>query len=330
MMRSFVSFSILGLLLCTPCYGQEWAGKMFKDSDHDFGVVARGAKVEFPFELENLYLEDVHIAGVRSSCGCTSTRVENPSLKTYEKGAVVAVFNTTTFTGQHGATLTVTIDKPFYAEVQLHVKGFVRTDVVFEPGSIQLGSLDQGAGAEREATVSYLGRHNWKILDVKCANPHITAKAVESGRDNGRVSYQLKVHVDADAPAGYVNDRLLLVTNDPNAAQIPLEVEGRITPGISVSPAALFMGVVPSGQRVTKQLVVKGKTPFKILRIECDDASFQFDTSKEDTAKLLHLIPVTYTAGADAGRVAKTIKIQTDQGEMAPELAAYAVVTAAQ
>ena len=36
-------------------------------------------------------------------------------------------------------------------------------------------------------------------------------------------------------------------------------------PGITVSPTALFMGVVQPGQKVTKQLVVKGKKPFRIL-----------------------------------------------------------------
>jgi hypothetical protein len=75
---------------------------------------------------------------------------------------------------------------------------------------------------------------------------------------------------------------------------------------------------------------VKGKKPFKILSITCNDKSFKFDTSKESGAKELHLIPVTFLAGSDTGKVAKTIKIKTDQGEMTPELAAYAVVAAAQ
>jgi len=51
---------------------QDWAKKMFKVTKHDFGTVARGAKSEFRFEFENIYEEDLHIAGVRSSCGCTS------------------------------------------------------------------------------------------------------------------------------------------------------------------------------------------------------------------------------------------------------------------
>ena len=113
MIRKVVGILVLGVFVVTPCFGQEWAQKMFKVTDHDFGPVARGAKAEFSFVCENIFLEDIHLAGVRTSCGCTTPRVENALLKTYDKGAIVAHFNTDSFTGPHGATLTVTIDRPF-------------------------------------------------------------------------------------------------------------------------------------------------------------------------------------------------------------------------
>jgi hypothetical protein len=321
---------VLVALSCTPCVGQEWASKMFKVTDHDFGSVAAWAKAEYAFVLENIYVEDVHIAAVRTSCGCTTPRIENATLKTYEKGAIVAHFNTDKFTAQRGATLTVTIDRPFYAEVQLQVHGYIRSDVVFDPGSIEVGSVDQGVAVEKTVAVNYAGRDDWKILSVKSSNPHISARAFETVRNSGQVSYALKVLLDKKAPAGYINDQLIVMTDDARISQIPVSVEGRVLPGITVSPATLFMGVVQPGQKVTKQLLVTGKTPFKILGITCDDKSFRFDISKQDSANKRHLIPVTFSASAGAGQVVKTIRIKTDQGEMAPELSAYAEVASAQ
>jgi hypothetical protein len=215
--------------------------------------------------------------------------------------------------------------------VQLQDRGFIRTDVDFQPGSIQYGTIDQGIGYRQIADVNYNGgRDDWKILNIKSANPHITAKAIETSRNYGQTTYRLEVHVDKTMPAGYMNDHLMLVTNDDAGQHIPVLVEGRVTPSISVSPAALFMGVVQPGQKVTKTLVVTSKKPFRILSVSCDDKkSFQFDTSKDATATKLHQIPVTFVAGTDVGKVVKTIKIKTDQGEMTPELAAYAVVAAA-
>ncbi len=102
MTRKFLGSLILALIVYTPCLGQEWARKMFKVTEHDFGTVAAGAKAEYRFVFENLYLEEVHVAGVRTSCGCTTPSIENPTLKTYEKGAIVAKFNTPLFRGQRG------------------------------------------------------------------------------------------------------------------------------------------------------------------------------------------------------------------------------------
>lgn len=327
-MRRVVLPLLLFVSVGATASAQDWATKMFETTSHDFGSIARGAKAEFEFVFSNLYLEDVHIASVHSSCGCTSVEIKQPALvKTYEKGAIIARINSRAFMGQKGATITVVIDKPFYAEVQLHDRVYIRSDVVFNPGSVELGTVDQGNTASREVDVSYAGRSDWQIVQVKSVNPHLSGELVETQRSGGLVSYRLKVRLDGKAPAGYLRDHLVLVTNDFQSAQVPLPVEGVIQPGISVSPSSLFMGVVHPGQTVTKQLVVKAKKPFRILSIQCDDKSFQFDTKDEEQAKLVHLIPVTFLAGKDAGKVLKTIRIETDLGDTQPELSAYAVVS---
>jgi hypothetical protein len=116
---------------------------MFPATSHDFGVVARGSKAEYAFIFENLYVENVHIASVLASCSCTTPEIKTPTLKTHEKGVVLAKYNTSGFIGTKGATVTVTIDKPFPAEVQLQVRGTVRGDVASNhqpsPGSLKRG-----------------------------------------------------------------------------------------------------------------------------------------------------------------------------------------------
>jgi len=327
MLRKIAFVLLFVLLAGAPVFGQEWAGKMFETTSHDFGSIARGAKAEYEFVLKNIYMEDVHIAGVRSSCGCTRPQIKKDLLKTYEQGAVVASINSSAFTGKKGATLTVTIDKPLYAEVRLNVRVHIRSDVVFAPGSVQLGNVDEGSPTDKRVTVSHAGQSDWKVLGVKSSSPHITAEVVETKRNYGQVGYALKVHLDKDAPAGYIKDHLVLLTNDYQK-QVPLLVEGRVLPGITVSPNSLFMGVVEPGKKVTKSLVVRSKKPFRVLSITSDDEeSFEFGTFDNQAPKAVHVIPVTFVAGADPGKVAKMIRIRTDVGQMTPELAAYAVVS---
>jgi hypothetical protein len=291
---------------------QEWAQKLFKTTNHDFGSVARGAKAEFAFELVNCYKEDVHIAGVRSSCGCTTPTATKTTLKTWEKAEIVAALNTRSFTGQKNATITVTIDQPFFAEVQLSINAYIRRDVVFSPGAVQFGAIEQGKPAERVVEVAYAGRDDWRIVDVRSANPHLEVELAEKERGAGRVAYSMLVRLDEQAVSGYILDQLTVVTNDRNMTAIPLAVEGRVVAPLTVSPGSLVLGVLTSGQTITKQLVLRGKEPFRILKVECGDASFQFQTSPE--AKDLHIVPVTFTAGREGAKIAETIVITTDLG----------------
>ena len=101
--------------------GQDWARKMFDHTTHDFGVLARGAKAEHSFTVENIYEEDAHICAVRYRCGCITPRIGRCSLKTWVKTDIVAVVNTRAFVGRKDVILTVIFDKPFAAEVHLHV-----------------------------------------------------------------------------------------------------------------------------------------------------------------------------------------------------------------
>jgi hypothetical protein len=314
---SALRFAVGGWMILAMVSGsasaQEWARKMFKETRHDFGTVARSAKTEFRFSFKNIYVEDVHVSGVRASCGCTTPWLTKDTLKTYDEGELVAHFNTDRFTGQRGATLTVTFDRPQFAEVQLRVDGYIRTDVVINPGSVEFGSIDEGAGAQKQLDVNYAGRGDWKIVDIKSGNPHLKAEAVETSRQGGQVSYRLNVSVDRDAAPGYLQDQLLLVTNDRRAVQVPLAVEGRVVSELTVSPSSLALGRIEPGETVTKQVVIQSKEPFRVTAIDCDNPNLECAlTADAAQAKRVHLLPVRFTAGAKPGKITELIRIQTD------------------
>ena len=142
-------FHWLSLCSCvSTANAQDWAKRMFTKTAHDFGTVVRGAKTEFRFTFKNIYVEDVHVASVRSSCGCTTPEITKRDLKTYETSYVLATYNTHAFVGHRSATVTVTFDKPFYAEVQLQVSGNIRGDIVVQPNFVNLGTVNQGQATE--------------------------------------------------------------------------------------------------------------------------------------------------------------------------------------
>jgi hypothetical protein len=173
--------------------------------------------------------------------------------------------------------------------------------------------------------VTYAGRADWKIADVRGASDDIEVELTETQRYSGRVAYDLLVRVKDSAPAGYFNEQLVLVTNDERTPRIPLHVEGRVIPEISVSPEPLMFGEVVRGERVPKKILVRGKKPFKIVSMTCDDSCFEFKT--DDTSSERHIVEVVFAAQCDPGKVKETIHIATDLGtSYRATLTAYATV----
>ena len=328
-MRRVRLFVIIIFLVPTVGSAAEWAKAMFKETTHDFGVIARGAKAEHRFEFENIYLEDVHIASVTSSCGCTSPGYPKEVVKTYEKSAVTATIDTRSFLGRKDAALTVVFDKPFAAELVLHVHCYIRSDVVFQPGIVQFGSVRRGKTAQQKISVSYAGRDNWQITSVTCANPSIKTSLVEASRFQGRVAYDLYLTLEADAQPGYIKDPVIIHTNDadPSKSNIPLAVEGVVTDALTVRPNPLTFGILSPGHSITKNLVVRGYVPFKVTEISCDNAAFSF--KKPDESKTFHIIPVTLTCPAVPGKLQGRISIQTDIPDIpAAEVPVFAEIAA--
>src|SRR5215471_19106090 len=312
--------------IAMPAPAQELAREMFTDSRHDFGTVARGSKTQFHFKFTNPYIEPAHISSVRSSCSCTSPEASKADIKTFESGEVVANFNTSAFTGNHQATLTVTFDKPYAAEVQLQVYGNIRTDVEMQPGVVELGSVDVGQVAEKKISVKHIGRNDWTISDVRSANTNFEVEVKERNRAGGIVVYDLLVRLKPGTPAGYLNDQLFLITNDSETPQIPVDVEGRVVADVTVSPSSLSLGALAPGQTVTKNIVVRNNShrSFKVLQIICDD-SFSCNVPAE--SREAQVIPITFTAGKEPGKIIKKIRIKTDLGENAvPDITCQATI----
>lgn len=304
---------LLPLMFASLADAQDWAVKMFSATEHNFGSVAHGAKAQFPFVIKNIYKEDAHIASVQSSCGCTTPTIAKRDLKTHESTEILATYNTKAFLGEKGATITVIFDKPYYAEVQLNVSGYIRDDVTFEPGEINFGEVDQATTTERTVEISHIGRSDWAIVDVTSPSKSFAVELSEPTRRGGKVSYQMTVRLKDDAEPGFFQDRLTIVSNDRTSQRIRLFTQGRIVSPLTVSPASLFIGNLESGESVTKQLVVRAKKPFSITAIACNDARFEFDEPPTEK-KMLHFIPVKFVGDAAAGKIAQEIKIETDLG----------------
>jgi len=308
------------LTMCAACEvrAADWAKAMFDHTTHDFGMVPRGSEAEHRFTIENIYLEDAHIKSVSSSCHCTDVKVTTPSLKTHEKSQIVATLNTRKFTGSKDATIRVVFDKPFPAEVQLHIHSYIRTDVVLEPGCVRFGQVAEGSTVTKTIDLRHAGNSKWKITGLENEDPHIDVSIQPAAANSDQATYQLVFTLKETAPPGYIRRHVTLLTNDqnPSAQRVLVPIEGVVAAIVSVRPSPVAFGSVPIGREVTRNVVVQGQKEqesFQILELAGPDDRFSVSSSaKLKTALRVHLVPVTFKAGKKPGKIEGEILIRTD------------------
>lgn len=287
-----------------------WAEKMFANTEHDFRTVGRGTTAEYHFEFENIYNEDVHVSAVRTSCGCTTPSLTQDFLRTRERAAVVATLNTKTHIGTKAATITVVFDKPTYAEVRLKVQGHIRTDITFDPPEIDFGQFDAGQPQSREVIITRTGNPDWSITDVRSHCENLKVKLSPPQRSGGMTRYRMQVDLDDTAPEGDLRHRLTLMSNDARFPTTEMAINGQVRPSLSISPSAVGMGSISADGETTKRLIVRGKEPFSIIGVECLDGRLSFDLP--EGKKKLHMVTMRYTGDGGVEPIANEIKVVSD------------------
>ncbi len=298
---------------------------MFPIMSHDFGTVAVASKTEFVFPIKNTTGSEMHIREVRASCGCTTPILASNYIPANGEGSLTARFNTGTFRGKKGATLTVVIDKPFFTEVLLKVDGYIRSDMVFHPGSVEFGSINQGEDKTGATKIYYAGRSDWQVVDFRASKPWLIPKFTQVERGPGKATYELSVQVREDAPEGFFQDEVIVQTNDRSMPRVPLRVTGNVVTALSISPQSIALGNVKPDQEIIQRLVITGREPFAIESIECPGWKVSFDPAAKQTKKI-HFVNVTLSPGADTQGAQRVPMVIKTAGEKS--VTAKAVLTA--
>lgn len=90
------------------------SGKMpvieFESTDHDFGDITEGDKVEHIYKFTNKGNADLVITSAKPSCGCTVPSYTQTPVKPGETGEIKAIFDSSGKPGMQQKTITVTLN----------------------------------------------------------------------------------------------------------------------------------------------------------------------------------------------------------------------------
>lgn len=274
----------------------EWALNLFDKTSVDFGVIATGASAKKIIRVRNTYKEPVHIRSVATTCVCSGATASKNRLQPGEEATIEVTINTRKFKRRTNANVIVTFDAPKATKLVIPVTAYIRADVAFEPGMVQLGSVPKGQAASQEIRVTHTGRSDWRIVKLVVPDKAIKASFKETHRSGARVDYALKVQLEPGVSVGLLRTLVTLVTDDQSNPRVPVLVEATIEPEFVVTPRTVALNKVPPGSKQEQRIVIRNtnRKPFEIDRIEPLDGEFKYD--RPAGTKAVQILPVTIVA----------------------------------
>ncbi len=319
---------VAGLTSTTAATAQEWVQAAFPERAHDFGTVARGSKLRHKFLLVNRTNQDIQILDWRTKCGCTEVKVGAKEIPPGTQTSIEAVLDTTKFTGYKPSGLTLVLSKPAYAEVDLNLSCFIRSDITITPGAADFGVVARGSTPSVALQLTYAGgTPSWGIFGMNTKTDFMEAKIErQSSGNGGQVGYLLTATLKPNVPPGFFKDEITLKTNDSSSPTLPIAVVANVQSAVTVSPSNLVMGTLKPGSEVVKRVIVRSSQPFRITATKPSESAVTV-TSPGAEARTLHTLEIKLKAPSTTGPMHITVEIATDvKDEPASKLNVFATI----
>ena len=147
-----------------------------QQADFDFGRVFAGQKVEHVFSFRNRGDTPLHIAKVRTSCGCTAALVSAKVVPPGGRGQVRASFDSSRFHGPVHKMIFLYTDDRSHPIFQFNLRGVVRPQLVAKPARIDLGTIAAGGFSRVAVELVNEGKGPVTLLDVRTTAPELKAE----------------------------------------------------------------------------------------------------------------------------------------------------------
>jgi hypothetical protein len=309
--------------------GASWVDSLFPEPVHDLGTVARGSRIKHRFRLVNTTSQDVHIVDWQTKCGCTEVKVGARTIPAGTQTFVEATLDTTRFEGPKSSGLVLHFDRPTPASKDLSFRCVIRGDIQLSPGVVDVGTITRGKPAEQTLLLTYNGgQANWGVFGIETGSPHVVVQAdeVPGSRSATSVQYRLMARIEPTVPLGYFKDEILLKTNDPNSAVIPISVAANVQGAVVLSPAILTLGTYKPGQTVTRDVLLRSAQPFVVTALTPTKGDITA-TGAGASPQTIQKVTATFHLPEQPGHYHFTMEFQTSlEKDLPVKLSAFATV----
>jgi hypothetical protein len=239
----------------------------------DFGVVPKGQKLDWSFEIRNSGTGDLEILSAKPACGCTVADFDRV-IKPGQTGKVTAHVDTSGFAGPILKSVALETNDANTPAAQLSIAATVKPYVEAYPAGYVRFNMLQG-DIEKQTVTLYSEDdvpfeivkvdvpQDWIRVDYKKAEGStIIPKMGRSGQNQ----YTVEVTVGGpDAQIGPLAEKVKFYTTSKFQPEYTLSVSGIVRPTFRVEPTGVNFGeVAPTDTAATRTITLRSndlKTP---------------------------------------------------------------------
>ena len=239
----------------------------------DFGTVAKGEKLEYPFQIKNTGTSDLEILAAKPTCGCTVADFDKV-IKPGQIGKVTAVVDTAALNGPITKAVTIETNDPTTPTAQVTITAVVKPYVEAYPAGFVRYQILQGDVEKQSVTLYSEENEPFEILKIETPQEwikveHKKIEGLEVVPNIGRQSqnqHRIDVTVGGpDATIGPIAEKIRILTNSKHQPEYLLTVAGVVRPTFRVEPTMLNFGeVAPADTAATRTILLRSnnmKTP---------------------------------------------------------------------
>jgi len=248
----------------------------------DFGVVPKGQKLDWSFQIKNTGKADLQLLSVQPACGCTVAEYDKV-IKPGATGKVTAHVDTTQFTGPISKAITIQTNDPNTPTSQLTLTAMVKPFVEAVPAGFLRYTLIQGDAQTQTVTLYTEESEPWEIKSIETPGDYVKAsfRKIENPEERIKAGlpeqnqYKLDITLGGpSAPIGPLADKLKIVTNSKHQPEYQISLVGLIRPTYMVTPSTVNFGeVTPNDESALRSVHLKSNlkdasSAFKVTKVE--------------------------------------------------------------
>lgn len=304
------------------------------DPVHDFGVMPQDDKGRHTWIVKNEGQGDLKLKGGHPACSCTVLSLaegETKVLKPGESFSLEVEWETRMNRDRYEKQAAIYTNDPNHRELVFVVTGIVQPALVTIPPqpefAISAGQVRNDQPREFHAMVASPAMPEMAITGIINPRPDLMEVRHEPLTADEQISLRVKsghkvtVTVRPTPQLGSFVEQLLIRTDNPKAAEVPLRIAGRVVGPVTVVPETvrLFDVSGPKGGEVHARIWVQdqAETRFTVakkpdaLKVAVEPADDKGEAEGEPGGRAYRLI-VTVPPGTPTTVINGTIDLETD------------------